>query len=311
MTTSTAAHPRPAGPAGETRARLRRATALISRSPSGTVGCVVLLVFVAVAVAGPWIAPENTNASSSYSTDLLAAPSWRHWLGTDDNGRDVLSRLILGARSSITVGFAAALVSVVIGAAVGITSGLAGGWVDRLLSAVDDFFLVLPFLPLAVVLTSLLSERADDVPGGRLGILVGVIGLTLWAGTSRIIRSQVISVKERQFVERARALGASQWWIARKHVLPHVLPLVLANTALVVSAAILTESALAFLGLGDPLNPSWGSMLDGANESGALTQGAWWYFLPPGVCIVLAVLSFNLVGHAVEEIVNPRLRERR
>ena len=296
---------------GRLSARAGHSLRLISRSRSGLFGLAVLAIFVIIAVLGPLIAPQDPNASTSFSNDIMVGPSSGHWLGTDDNGRDVLSELILGARISMLVGFAAALVSAVIGSIVGIAAGYLGGWVDRILTAIDDFFLVIPFLPLAIVLAALLGQRADHYPGGRISILIFVIGLTGWAGTSRIIRSQVLSVKERQFVERARALGASPVWIVRRQILPNVLPLIFANTVLIIAVAILTESALSFLGLGDPTHASWGQMLNEANASGAQAQGAWWFFIPPGVCIVLVVAAFTMVGYAIEEIINPKLRERR
>lgn len=288
-----------------------RSFRLILRSPSGVVGLVILVLFGIVAIIGPWIAPQDPNATSSFSGQILTAPSSEHLLGTDDNGRDVLSLLILGTRISMLVGLAAAIVSAGIGALVGISAGYFGGWTDRILTAIDDWFLVIPFLPLAIVLATLLGNTANSLPLGRVLILIMVIGLTGWAGTSRIIRSQVLSVKERMFIERAKALGSSTSWIIRRQILPNVLPLIFANTVLIIAVSILTESTLSFLGLGDPDRASWGQMLNAANDSGAMAQGAWWFFIPPGVCIILVVLGFTMVGYAVEEIVNPRLRERR
>jgi peptide/nickel transport system permease protein len=285
-----------------------RSFRLLWRTKTGIIGLVILLVFTVIAFIGPLIAPQDPNASTSFSEDILAGPSGDHLLGTEENGRDVLSLLLYGTRVSLLVGFAAALVSAVIGAIVGITAGYFGGWVDRILTAIDDWFLVIPFLPLAIVLAALLDPAS--FPGGRLAILILVIGITGWAGTSRIVRSQVLSVKERVFVERARALGSSTPWILRKQILPNVLPLIFANTVLIIAVAILTESTLSFLGLGDPTRVSWGTMLDFANGAGALAQGAWWYFIPPGACIVLVVLAFTMVGYAIEEIVNPTLRGR-
>jgi peptide/nickel transport system permease protein len=288
-----------------------RSFRLLVRSTSGMIGLVILVIFTLVAIIGPWIAPQDPNATSSFSDQILAAPSAEHWLGTDDNGRDVLSQLILGTRISMLVGFAAAVVSAVLGALVGISAGYFGGWVDRILTAIDDWFLVIPFLPLAIVLATLLGNAANSLPLGRVLILIMVIGLTGWAGTSRIIRSQVLSVKERMFIERAKALGSSTPWIIRKQILPNVLPLIFANTVLIIAVSILTESTLSFLGLGDPTRASWGQMLNAANDSGAMAQGAWWFFIPPGVAIVLVVIAFTMVGYAIEEIVNPKLRERR
>ena len=280
------------------------------RSNQGKVGLTILAFFSIIAIIGPLIAPEDPNASTSFSDQIMAPPSSEHWLGTDDNGRDVLSLLILGTRISMVVGFAAAIVSAVIGSIVGISAGYFGGWTERILTVIDDWFLVIPFLPLAIVLATLLGDAADSLPLGRVLVLVLVIGLTGWAGTSRIIRSQVLSVRQRMFVERARALGSSNTWIIRKQILPNVLPLIFANTVLIIAIAILTESTLSFLGLGDPSRASWGQMLNAANSSGALSLGAWWFFIPPGVCIVLVVIGFTMVGYSIEDIVNPELRER-
>ena len=288
-----------------------RSFKLLVRSKSGLVGLGILSVFTLIAIIGPWIAPQDPNASTSFSDQILAAPSSEYLLGTDENGRDVLSQLILGTRISMLVGFAAAIVSAVIGSTVGISAGYFGGWTDRILTAIDDWFLVIPFLPLAIVLATLLGDAANSLPLGRVFILILVIGLTGWAGTSRIIRSQVLSLKQRMFIERARALGSTTPWIIRKQILPNVLPLIFANTVLIIAISILTESTLSFLGLGDPTRASWGQMLNAANDSGALAQGAWWFFIPPGVCIVLVVIAFTMVGYAIEEIVNPKLRERR
>jgi peptide/nickel transport system permease protein len=288
-----------------------RSFKLLFRSKSGIVGTVLLVAFAIVALIGPWIAPQDPNATTSLSEQILEGPTAEHWLGTDNDGRDVLSQLILGTRVSMLVGLAAALVSAVIGATVGISAGYFGGWTDRILTAIDDWFLVIPFLPLAIVLATLLGDTANDLPLGRVSILIFVIGITGWAGTSRIIRSQVLSVRQRMFVERARALGSSTSWIIRKQIFPNVLPLIFANTVLIVAVSILTESTLSFLGLGDPTRASWGQMLNAANDSGAMAQGAWWFFLPPGLAIILLVIGFTMVGYAIEEIVNPTLRERR
>jgi peptide/nickel transport system permease protein len=296
---------------GRLSASATRSFKLLFRRKSGVIGLGILFVFTFIAIFGPLLAPQDPNASTSFSSKILDPPSGDYLLGTDDNGRDVLSQLLIGARVSMIVGFAAAIVSVVIGALIGISAGYFGGATDKILTAIDDFFLVIPFLPLAIVLATLLGETANDLPGGRVLVLIIVIGLTGWAGTSRIIRSQVLSVKERMFIERARALGSSTWWIIRKQIFPNVLPLIFANTVLIIALSILTESTLSFLGLGDPTRATWGQMLNSANDSGAVAQGAWWFFLPPGISIILVVLAFTMVGYAVEEIVNPTLRERR
>ncbi len=259
-----------------------------------SLGIIVLTVFVAV--FGSAIAPYDPTASS---LDVLEPPSTDHWLGTTESGEDVFSQLLVGTRTSVIVGFAAALISAIIGSAVGVFSGYFGGWTDRSLDAFENWFLVIPALPLMIVLARLLDPS--------LTVLVAVIGLTSWAGTGRIVRAQVMTLRERAFVERARALGAGDLYIIKTHVLPNTLPLIFANTVLIVAVAILSEAALSFLGLGDPSRISWGSMLENAFGSGAPSAGAWWYVVPPGLCITILVLSVSLIGFLFEQVINPRL----
>jgi peptide/nickel transport system permease protein len=261
----------------------------------GTLG-----LFVFIAIFGSLIAPDDPYASS---LDVLAKPSWAHPLGTTEQGSDVFSQLLVGARVSIVVGFAAAAISAFLGSLVGLAGGYFGGWTDRILDPLENWFLVIPTLPLMIVLASLLDPS--------LGVLIVVIGLTSWAGTGRIVRAQVLTLRERAFVERAKALGASDSYIIRTHILPNTLPLIFANTVLIVAVAILSEAALSFLGLGDPTRISWGTMLENAFESGAPSAGAWWYVIPPGLCITLLVLSVSMIGFLFEEHINPRLRDER
>jgi peptide/nickel transport system permease protein len=265
----------------------------------GRIGLAVLGLFVFLAIFGNAIAPDDPDASS---LDVLGGISADHWLGTTEQGSDVFSQLLAGARVSIVVGFAAAAISAVLGAAVGLLGGYFGGWTDRIFDALENWFLVIPTLPLMIVLARLLEPS--------LTVLIAVIGLTSWAGTGRIVRAQVLTLRERAFVERARALGASDRYIIRTHILPNTLPLIFANTVLIVAIAILSEAALAFLGLGDPTRISWGTMLENAFSSGAPSAGAWWYVIPPGLCITLLVLSVSMLGYLFEEHVNPRLAER-
>jgi peptide/nickel transport system permease protein len=266
-------------------------------STRGRVSAGLLLLFLFVGVFGGLLAPDDPRASS---TDVLAPPSAEHWLGTTEVGADVFSQLLVGARVSLIVGFAAGIISAVIGSAVGLVGGYFGGWTDRVLDAFENWFLVIPQLPLMVVLARLLDPS--------LFVLVAVIGLTSWAGTGRIVRSQVLTLKERAFVERSRALGASDWHIIRVHVLPNALPLIFANTVLIVAVAILAEAALSFLGLGDPTAISWGTMLENGFEAGAPSANAWWYVVPPGLCITVLVFSIGLLGYVFEQHVNPRLK---
>jgi peptide/nickel transport system permease protein len=266
----------------------------------GRFGLGVLGLFVFLAVFGSLLAPYDPDASS---LDILASPTWSHVLGTTESGADVFSQILVGARVSIVVGFAAALISAVLGSAVGLLSGYFGGWTDRILDALENWFLVIPTLPLMIVLASLLDPS--------LFVLIVVIGLTSWAGTGRIVRAQVLTLRERAFVERAKALGASDLYILKTHILPNTLPLIFASTVLIVAVAILSEAALSFLGLGDPTRISWGTMLENAFESGAPSQGAWWYVIPPGLCITTLVLAIAMLGYLFEEYINPRLRETR
>ena len=189
------------------------------------------------------------------------------------------------------------------GTLVGVTAGFYGGRVGAVLMRLTEWFLVIPFLPLAIALAVVL--------GPSIGSIIFVIGITSWPSTARLVRSQVLTLKERLYVDRSRALGASDAHLMGRHILPNVSGLILANTTLTVPIAILSETVLAFLGLGDPTSASWGKMLEDAFQQGALTEQAWWYYVPPGVGVLLVVLAFTLVGHALEEVLDPRLRERR
>ncbi|HZJ07106.1 MAG TPA: ABC transporter permease [Nocardioidaceae bacterium] len=269
---------------------------------SGVIGLGILIFFVVAALGAPVWADASGLKVTEATGGVLESPSFEFLLGTDDNGRSVLTLLIWGARLSLFVGLLATAISMVIGTLVGVASGHFKGWAGSVLFRLTEWFLVIPFLPLAIVLASVL--------GASLFNIALVIGITSWPGTALLIRAQTLSIEERPFLERARALGAGHWHQMTRHVLPNVMPMVFANTTLTVAIAILTETTLSFLGLGDPLRVSWGSMLDDAFSSGAITTGAWWFLIPPGVCVILVVLSFTLIGRALEEIFNPRLRER-
>jgi peptide/nickel transport system permease protein len=276
----------------------RSARHLLLDTWRGRISLGVIGLFVFLAIFGSALAPDDPTASS---TQIFAPPSLAHPLGTTESGADVLSQVLVGARVSIVVGFAAAVISALLGSAVGLASGYFGGWTDRILDPLENWFLVIPTLPLMIVLARLLSPS--------LGVLIVVIGITSWAGTGRIVRSQVLTLRERAFVERARALGARDTYILRTHILPNTLPLIFANTVLIVAVAILSEAALSFLGLGDPTRISWGTMLENAFESGAPSAEAWWYVIPPGLCITVLVLAVAMLGYQFEEYVNPRLME--
>jgi peptide/nickel transport system permease protein len=271
-------------------------------SVPGMIGLCVLVVVIAAAIAAPLIASDAEAHASTADNLAWQTPSEYPILGTDFLGRSVWSQLVYGARVSLVVGLAATLIAIVIGSIVGIVAGFYEGVFGGLLMRLTEWFLVIPFLPLAIVLATLL--------GASIVNIVIVIGITSWPGTARLIRAQVLTLKQRLYVERSRALGAGSRHLMTRHVLPNVSPLILANLTLTVPVAILSETTLAFLGLGDPLRPSWGKMLDDAFGSGALTRNAWWYYLPPGLCILIVVMAFVLCGQALEEILDPRLKDK-
>ncbi|MEZ4727928.1 MAG: ABC transporter permease [Caldilineaceae bacterium] len=270
------------------------------RNRMALLGAVMLLTVAVMAVLAPWLAPFDPAAAVRVTIDnIYAPPDGSHWLGTDDAGKDVLSNLIYGARVSLIVGFFASFISLVIGGLVGLIAGFYGGQTDNVLMRITDILLVIPDLPLMIVLIALL--------GRGFWILILVIGILGWTGTARVVRAQTLSVRERKFVQRTRAIGAGNFYIVRRHIFPLVFPLMVVNAVLVISAAILNESTLAFLGLGDPTRLSWGQMLNFAFRRGAMSAGAWWALVPPGFAIIWVVLGLTLLGNGLERIFNPKL----
>jgi peptide/nickel transport system permease protein len=267
----------------------------------GLIGAGIIGFFILLAIFGPLVAPYPPDERGGLA-DIYQPPSTSHWFGTDDVGQDVLSQVIYGSQVSMIVGVLSTFISSLIGTLVGTLAGYVKGWFGDALTRFIDFFFVIPWLPLAILLVALV--------GPNLWVLILVIGLTAWSGTARLVRAEVLSLRERLFVERARASGSSVARILYVHIIPHVTPIILANTVLTIAMSILSEATLSFLGLGDPKKVSWGMMLHFAYERGATTFGAYWYFLPPGIAIVLVVLGFTLAGNSLDEAVNPRLRKR-
>ncbi len=268
----------------------------------GVVGLALLGIFGLLALLAPLLVPREDIGVANPPGIPFEPPSVEFPLGTDDFGRSVLDLVIYGSRISLLVGFAATVVTMTVGAAVGIAGGYYGGRTDSVLNAFTNWFLVIPWIPLAIVLASVLGRSLFNT--------ILVIGVTSWAGTARLVRADTLSVKERPYVERARALGASNWHLVTRHILPNVMPVIFANTVLTVALSILAETTLALLGLGDPLSTSWGSIIFDAFEQGALTAGLWWWLIPPGVCICLVTLAFTMCGYALDEVLNPRIRQR-
>lgn len=267
------------------------------RDPMGRSGVYLLAVVLVVVLVGPLVFPFDAQAFGTSAASILQPPSAAHWMGTTELGQDVFREFLAGGRISLYVGLSATFIAMVLGAGLGLVSGYYAGWRDTVLMRITDFFLVLPTLPLIIVLAALFGQSVI--------VTSLVIGLTSWPQTARIIRSQVLSLRERPLVQRVRSLGAGDLRIMRVHILPNVAPLIFANLALVLSGAILAQAALAFLGLGDPVQVSWGTTLHNAFDSGAMSSGAWWYVLTPGVGIVAMVLAFSLIGHSLDRVLNP------
>jgi peptide/nickel transport system permease protein len=303
--------PPPARPAPRRFDALRR---FLARR-DGALGLGILLVFSVVAIAPAlFVGPLESVVSATGAP--LAPPSPEHLLGTDELGRDMLNLTAHGARITMLIGLLATLITVFLGATMGIVSGFVGGKLDALLMRIADFFLVLPTVVLALILAPVMLDvigAGAELAGIRatLVVVVVVIGLTSWAATARVIRSQVLSIKERMFVDRARVVGSGSGHIMRHHILPNVVNLIVAQAVLTFAAAVFTETTLAFIGLGDPSAPSWGQILNNAQEAGAPGLGAWWYIVPPAACVVLVVLAFTLVGNALDDMLNPKGRDRR
>jgi peptide/nickel transport system permease protein len=269
----------------------------IRRQKAASVGAAIILTFLILAVFAPLLAPSGPRTQVG---PVYGPPSSQHWLGLDDGGIDMVSLLFYGARISMIVGAAAALVATVIGGLIGITAGYVGGRVDGFLMRVTDYFLVIPDLVLMIVIAA--------IWGPALTHIILVIGLLLWTSTARIVRAQVMSVRERVYVKRARSLGCSHLRIVFRHVLPQIAPLLIANVVLTVAVAIFDETALAFLGLSDPTAISWGTVIEHGFLRQAVSYGAWWAIVPPGICVALLIMGCYLFGQAIEDALNPRLK---
>ena len=269
----------------------------VRRRPSAALGAGVLLLVILGAVLAPVLAPYDLHKQVG---PVFGHPSWNHPLGLDDGGIDMVTLLMWGARISLVVGFAATLVSMVIGGTIGVAAGYFGGRVDTILMRITDYFLVIPDVPLMIIVAA--------IWGPSLFHIVIVIGILLWTSTARVIRAQVKSVRERVYVKRARSLGASHTRVVFRHVLPQVAPLLVANTVLTIAVAIFDETALSFLGLGDPSRISLGKVIENAFQRAAISTGAWWAVVPPGALVAVIILACSLLGGALEDALNPRLR---
>ncbi|MGI9038704.1 MAG: ABC transporter permease [Gemmatimonadota bacterium] len=263
------------------------------RHPQALVGLALLGVLFVMAIAAPWFAPFDPGAQNLSGTNL--APSAAHLLGTDQLGRDVLSRLIFGSRVSLLIGFSSMAIAVTLGTVIGAVAGYAGGWIDTVLMRFVDLFLSVPRIVLLITVVGVLNSQS-------VWLIVLVLGLTGWMGVSRLVRGQVLAVREREYVLAARALGFSPGRILGRHILPNVLTPVIVAATLGIGNAILAEAALSFLGLGASAN-SWGQIIENGK---ALMSIAPWLTAFPGIAIVLTVMAFNLVGDGLRDALDPR-----
>jgi peptide/nickel transport system permease protein len=262
------------------------------------VGLVILAVFLIIAVIGPWIAPFDPSARSS---DILQPPSAKHWFGTTHIGQDIYSQVLVGTRSVLFVGFAAGLIATIVAVIFGVTSGYLSGAAGEGLSALSNVFLVIPALPLIIIITTALPT------GGDL-IVALVIGLTSWAWGARVLRAQTLSLRRRDFVEASRATGEATWRIIVSEMLPNLTAIIASSFVGTVIYAVMTEVALAFIGVHGLSDWNWGSILFWAQSELALQTGAWWWFVPAGLAIALLGTALSLLNFGIDELVNPRLR---
>jgi peptide/nickel transport system permease protein len=279
--------PRPLSP---WRRALRR---LLRRRPA-MIGLAIVITFIVLAVAAPWIAPHDPVATSWSA--IRKAPSAAHWFGTDEIGRDVLSRVVFGTRASLLAGVVSVSISLLLGVPIGLVAGFAGGAADALISRLTDAFLACPFLILAIALAAFLGPSLTNAM-----IAIGVSATPIFV---RLTRAQVINVKVEDYVEAARALGNPPWRIALRHVLPNVTAPLIVQATLAIAAAVIAEASLSFLGLGQqPPEPSWGSMLNTAKN---YVDQAPWMAVWPGLAIFALVLAFNLLGDGLRDALDPR-----
>lgn len=286
---------------GLTARSIGRVTDTFLKTWMGKTGLVIIAFFIIVAIYARIFVEYDRFETGQYES--LLDVSWEHPFGTDHMGRDILIRTAEGTEASLIVGFVAMIISMGLGTIIGMASGYWGGWRDEVIMRVNDMFLSIPWLVLMMVLAAVLETRS-------LWTVIVVIGVTGWSTTSRIVRAQVLSLKERQFVERARAIGAGDGYIVSKHIFPNVVPLVFANAILTIAICILSEATLSFLRLGPQDVETWGHILSEAYDQSVALSGPYAFIIMPGLCIVFVVLGFTFVGYAMDEVLNPKLRQR-
>ena len=266
----------------------------------GVIGVICLVMFICLAIFADDLAPYDPYERVGRP---FQAPSGEHWLGTNDVGHDILSEVIVGTRISLLIGVSSAFVAIVIGTLIGLSSGYFGGYIDAILMRIVDVFLTVPMLPIMILIAVFLGPSFWNI--------IIVIGVLSWASTARVIRSQVLTVKNRGYIEAVNVLGGKPFYTIFRHILPPTFSIIISELIIVSSRAVLLESSLSFLGLGDPTQKSWGIIVYYAQARSAFLTNAWlWWILPPGILVTLLVVSFSYVGNALEQVVNPRLRRK-
>ena len=275
---------------------------IIAGDRMGMAGGIIILIFILLAVFGENMAPYGPFQVFEDADGFIPeyrGPSLKHPFGLTQYGEDVFSQVLVGTRIAVVVGIISAFMVVFVGANIGLISGYYGGWLDEFLMRVTDIAYGIPFLPMAIVLMSLLERGVSNI--------IIVIVLLFWRSTSRVIRSQVLTIKERAFINSARIAGAGNFRIIYRHIAPNVMPMTFLYVAFAIGWAVLAEASISFLGFGDPNSISWGQILHQVFANNAFRED-WWWYVPPGVCIMLFVMSAFWVGRAYEKVVNPRLR---
>lgn len=286
----------PAAPGTQPIARRKRTF----RKPSGKLiaGATILILIVLFAVLGPIIGQFDARDSGN---PALLPPDSTHWMGTTSLGYDVFAQLAVGGRTSLFVGITAGLIAVILSIAFGVVAGYVGGWTDEILTVAIGVVLVIPGLPLAIVISSM-------IPGRSALLVAGILGITGWAGSAVVLRSQAQSLRNRDYVAASRIAGENPFRTIGVEILPNLLPLLAGQFLFGVIFAILGEAGLSYLGLGPTGSISWGTVLNEAQAGGALTRGAWWWFIPPGILIALVGASLALINFSIDEVINPKLR---
>jgi peptide/nickel transport system permease protein len=283
------------------RPETRRAFRRFRQSPLSMVGLAIVVFLVLVAAIGPYLVPYPKDATGAvHIADKLLPPSWEHWMGTDQVGRDIFSRLVIGARVSLLAGVTVIILAVLIGTVLGALAGFFGGWVDTVIMRVTDVFLTVPDLILAMAFAAALGP-------GLMNVMIAV-SLVWWPGYCRLVRANVISLRGEQYAEAAASLGSPPTRVLYRHILPNALPNILVKASMDVGFAVLTTAALGFIGLGtQPPTPDWGQMV---SEGRKYLRDAWWYSTFPGLAILLTVLATNLLGDGIRDVLDPRSRNR-